>query len=77
MRFHITIDEKLMAEALQVTGVRTQREGVELGLKALLQLNRQAAIRQLRCAVQWSGDLDALRTDAPNVPGGDLPPSIS
>lgn len=58
-------------------GAHAQPEMVELGLKTLHQLNRQAAIRQLRGAVQWSGDLDALRTDAPNVPGGDLPPSIS
>jgi hypothetical protein len=57
-------------------GARTQREVVELGLKTLLPLNRQAAIRQLRGSVQWSGDLDALRTDAPKAPGGDLQPSI-
>jgi Arc/MetJ family transcription regulator len=65
MRTNIVIDEKLMAEALKVSGARTKREVVELGLKTLLQLNRQAAIRQLRGAVQWTGDLEALRTDAP------------
>ncbi len=58
-------------------GAHAQREVVELGLKTLLQLSRQAAIRQLRGSVQWSGDLDALRTDAPKAPGGDLPQSIS
>lgn len=65
MRSHIAVDEKLMTEALKVTGARTKREAVELGLKTLLQLNRQAAIRQLRGAVQWTGDLEAMRTDAP------------
>jgi Arc/MetJ family transcription regulator len=65
MRSHIAVDEKLMNEALKVTGARTKREAVELGLKTLLQLNRQAAIRQLRGAVQWTGDLEAIRTDAP------------
>lgn len=65
MRTNIVIDEKLMTEALKVSGARTKREVVELGLKTLLQLNRQAAIRQLRGAVQWTGDLEALRTDTP------------
>jgi len=51
-------------------GAHAQREVVELGLKTLLQLSRAAA--------GWrpGGDLDALRTDAPKAPGGDLPQSI-
>ncbi|BDI04154.1 type II toxin-antitoxin system VapB family antitoxin [Sphaerotilus microaerophilus] len=65
MRTNIVIDEKLMAEAIKVTGARTKREAVELGLKTLLQLNRQSAVRQLRGQVQWEGDLEAMRTDAP------------
>lgn len=65
MRTNIVIDEKLMAEAIRVTGARTKREAVELGLKTLLQLNRQSAVRQLRGQVQWVGDLEAMRTDTP------------
>ena len=52
-----------MAAALKASGARTKREAVEMGLKTLLQLNRQAAIRRLRGKVQWRGDLEAMRND--------------
>lgn len=63
MRTNIVIDDKLMAEALKASGARTKREAVELGLKTLLQLNRQAELRQLRGKVPWEGDLEAMRRD--------------
>ena len=63
MRTNIVIDEKLMAAALKASGARTKREAVEMGLKTLLQLNQQAAIRRLRGKVQWQGDLNAMRRD--------------
>jgi Arc/MetJ family transcription regulator len=63
MRTNIVIDEKLMAAALKASGARTKREAVEMGLKTLLQLNQQAAIRRLRGKVQWRGDLGAMRRD--------------
>ena len=63
MRTNIVIDDKLMAEALKVSGARTKREAVELGLKTLLLLHRQGDVRRLRGKVKWEGDLDAMRTD--------------
>lgn len=63
MRTNIVIDDKLMDEALKVSGAKTKREAVELGLRTLLQLDRQREIRQLRGKVAWQGDLDALRKD--------------
>ena len=63
MRTNIVIDDKLMAEALRVTGVRTKREAVELGLKTLLQSKRQADVKRLRGKVAWQGDLEAMRRD--------------
>lgn len=63
MRTNIVIDDKLMAEALKASGARTKREAVELGLKTLLQLNRQSELRRLRGQVKWEGDLDAMRRD--------------
>ena len=64
MRTNIVIDDKLMADALKATGVRTKREAVELGLKTLVGLRRQEAIRKLRGKLDWQGDLEAMRTDA-------------
>lgn len=61
MRTNIVIDDKLMADTLRATGLRTKREVVELGLKTLLQLRGQAEIRKLRGKIMWEGDLDAMR----------------
>jgi Arc/MetJ family transcription regulator len=63
MRTNIVIDDKLMADALKVSGVRTKREAVELGLRTLLQLGRQAEVKRLRGKVAWQGDLEAMRRD--------------
>jgi Arc/MetJ family transcription regulator len=63
MRTNIVIDDKLMRDALRATGLKTKREAVELGLRTLLRLNRQAEIRRLRGKLEWQGDLDAMRSD--------------
>lgn len=63
MRANIVIDDKLMAEALRVTGASTKREVVELGLRALIQLKQQERIRGFRGKLRWMGDLERMRTD--------------
>ena len=64
MRTNIVIDDQLLADTLRVTGLKTKREVVELGLRTLLQLRRQEEIRRFRGKLDWQGDLDAMRTDA-------------
>lgn len=63
MRTNIVIDDKLMNETLRVTGLKTKREAVELGLKTLLRLRQQEEIRKYRGRLDWQGDLDAMRSD--------------
>lgn len=63
MRTNIVIDDKLMADTLRATGLRTKREVVELGLKTLLQLRQQAELKKLRGKVGWQGDLETMRRD--------------
>ncbi|MFT4196567.1 MAG: type II toxin-antitoxin system VapB family antitoxin [Pseudoxanthomonas sp.] len=63
MRTNIEINDRLMKDALKASGARTKREAVELGLKALVQLQAQAKVRELRGAIAWEGDLEAMRTD--------------
>ncbi len=55
MPTNIAIDDKLMRDAL--------RETVELGLRTLLVLRKQAKLRELRGKVVWEGALDAMRSD--------------
>lgn len=63
MRTNIVIDDKLMADTLRATGLKTKREVVEHGLRTLLRLSTQAELRKLRGKVTWTGDLDAMRRD--------------
>ncbi len=63
MRTNIVIDKKLISDAIKATGARTKKEAVELGLKALIQLKRQEALRGLRGKLEWRDDLDRMRTD--------------
>jgi len=63
MRTNIVINDTLMAQTLRVTGLKTKREVVELGLRTLVRLHRQAAVRALRGKLAWQGDLGAMRTD--------------
>lgn len=62
MRTNIEIDDNLMADALKATGLNTKKEAVELGLKALIKLNKQASIRALRGKLKWEGDLEEMRS---------------
>jgi Arc/MetJ family transcription regulator len=63
MRTNIVIDDKLMKDAMQATGLKTKREAVELGLRTLLRLRQQEKIRSFRGKLNWQGDLDAMRKD--------------
>ena len=63
MRTNIVIDDELMSQVMKLTGLRTKREAVELGLKALLKLKTQESIRNYRGKLNWEGDLDDMRTD--------------
>ena len=63
MRTNIVIDDKLMAETLRLTGLKTKREAVELGLLTLLRLRQQEEIRGLRGKLDWQGNLEEMRTD--------------
>jgi Arc/MetJ family transcription regulator len=63
MRTNIVIDERLMNETLRLTGLKTKREAVELGLRTIVRLRKQQEIRRFRGKLPWQGDLDAMRTD--------------
>ena len=63
MRTNIVIDDKLIRETLRLTGLKTKREAVELGLRTVVRLRRQEQIRRFRGKLQWQGDLEAMRTD--------------
>ena len=63
MRTNIVIDDSLMTDALQMTGLKTKREVVELGLKTLISLKNQAEIKQFKGKLKWDDDLEKMRID--------------
>lgn len=63
MRTNIVIDDRLMAEALRLTGAASKREAVELGLRTLIRLQKQSRLRKHRGKLPWQGDLEAMRSD--------------
>jgi len=63
MRTNIVIDDKLMNLALKTTGLKTKKEVVEEGLKALINIRKQAKLKSLRGKLKWEGDIEKMRVD--------------
>lgn len=61
MRTNIDIDDDLMRRAMRSSGATTKRAVVEQGLRMLIDVRGQRAIRQLRGKVKWTGDLNTSR----------------
>jgi Arc/MetJ family transcription regulator len=61
MRTNVVLDESLVAQAKQLTGIKTTRAIIDEALRTLVQLRQQQKIRDLRGRLQWEGDLAALR----------------
>jgi Arc/MetJ family transcription regulator len=61
MRTNIVINDKLMAAALELTGLTTKRQVVELALKYLIKIKEQENIRNFRGKLNWEGNLDEMR----------------
>jgi len=61
MRTNIVLDDKLIARAQKLTGIKTKREVVHEALRLLILLNEQGEVRSLRGKLPWDGDLDNQR----------------
>ena len=60
-RTNVVLDEELVREAKERTGVKTTREVLDMALREFVRLGRQKSIRRLRGKVDWVGDLDEMR----------------
>ena len=65
MRTNIIIDDELMAEAMSALGAKTKREAVETALRRSIKAARQLRAWDELRGTEWTGDLDAMRTDKP------------
>ena len=53
MATNLDLDDALVVRAMQVTGIRTKRAVVEEALRALIRLNEQREVRDLRGRLHW------------------------
>jgi Arc/MetJ family transcription regulator len=63
MRTNIVIDDELMAQAMQATGLKTKKEVVEAALRELLSRKRRDGLAEAFGRYKWEGDLDKMRID--------------
>ena len=63
MRTNVVIDDDLMESALRVSGLSTKKDAIEEGLRLLVQVKGQEAIKGFRGKLRWSGNLDEMRLD--------------
>ena len=63
MRTNIVIDDKLMAEAMKLSQLKTKKAVVETGLRLLIRIKKQERIKGLRGKLNWDGDLEKMRLD--------------
>lgn len=63
MRTNIVIDDKLMNEAKQVSGLRTKKETIETALNLLIKVRSQNKIKKYRGKLMWEGGLESISTD--------------
>lgn len=61
MRTNIDLDEELMAQAMEATGLKTKKATVEEALRRVIENSRRRrALDDLR-GIGWEGDLDEMR----------------
>ena len=63
MRTNIVIDDELLNEVIRLTGAKTKKDAVEMGLRTLVRVKKQEKIKAYKGKLLWDGDLDSMRTD--------------
>jgi Arc/MetJ family transcription regulator len=61
VRTNVVVDQRLITEALDLTGLKTKRAVIEEALRTLTRLKRQERVRALRGQLHWEGNLDEQR----------------
>ncbi|GAB4445024.1 MAG: hypothetical protein OHK0011_26920 [Turneriella sp.] len=61
MRTNVVLDDKLVKEAMKLTGKKTKRELIDYALHELVRRQKRLALLDLRGKIHWEGDLDEMR----------------
>lgn len=61
-RTNIVLDERLVRQAMQLSGAKTKRQAVDLALRELVaRKSVYRALRRLKGRLAWAGDVGAWR----------------
>lgn len=63
MRTNIILDDDLIKRAVELGGYKTKKSAIEDALRILIQVKSQEQLRRLRGQLDWTGDLEAMRSD--------------
>jgi Arc/MetJ family transcription regulator len=61
MRTNVVLDESLVKQAKELTGIKTTKQVIHVALETLVRLSEQSEARYLRGKLHWEGDLGKLR----------------
>lgn len=67
VRTNIDIDEKLLDEAVKLSGLKTKKAVVEEALKAIVLERRQRKALDNLWGIGWEGDLEDMRLGYPSL----------
>lgn len=60
-RTNVVLDDDLVEECLEATGLKTRRELIDYALREVLRRKDQRKLFELRGRVKWEGDLESMR----------------
>ncbi len=62
MRTNIEIDDRLIKDALKLSGLKSKKEIVNTALDEYIKFKKRQALKNIQGKVKWIGDLDKMRT---------------
>ena len=60
-RTNIVLDDDLVKNCMNATGIKTKKSLVDYALKELLRKNKQKRLLDLQGKINWTGDLKEMR----------------
>jgi Arc/MetJ family transcription regulator len=60
-RTNVILDEKLIDDCINATGIKTQKALIDHALRELLRHEQQTKLLELKGKINWNGNLDEWR----------------
>lgn len=61
MRTNVVLDDELVKQAQELTGIKTKKDVIHEALRLLVRITAQEKLHELRGKVKWEGNLDEMR----------------